>query len=295
MSAINGFLYKNKKILILLTLILISFILLFLSNKSAVNNFKKLGFSILYPFQYSSKSINDFLQNTVNSISELKKSKEELSKLSRELEQYKKIIIDFNEMETKIKKLNEQLSIKDSIKYDSEFCEIIGKDPENLFNIIIINKGSNSGIKINMPVISYIAGRRILIGKVVETIPFASKVMTIQNPKLSVGAIISNGNYNTIVQGSASRPGISKLYYVPKSYKLSNSGIDTIYTSGDSFIFPKGIEIGRIIKINESKRYEFFNEADIEISADISSIDYVIVLKVDYDKDNFNLYEGLKN
>jgi rod shape-determining protein MreC len=295
MPALKEYLNKNKRLVILIILILISFIFLFFSNKNAVNNFKKFGFSILYPFQYTTKSVGDFFENTINSISELKKSQEELTKLNQELEQYKKIIIDFNDMENKIKKLNEQLSMKDSIKYESEFCEIIGKDPENLFNIIIINKGSSSGIKTNMPVISYIAGRRILIGKIIETISFASKVMTVQNPKLSVGAIISNGNYHTVFQGSAIKPGFAKLNYVPKKYKINDSGLDIIYTSGDSFIFPRGIEIGRINKIIESKRYEFFNDADIEISADISSIDYVIVLKVNYDKDDFSLYEGLKN
>ncbi len=293
MSIIKGFLYKYKKILIFIVLLIISIFLMFNSSKNAVTNFKKIGFSILSPFQFAFNSVGNFFQNTINSISQLKKTQEEINSLRYELEQYKKIISDINEKDKDINKLKSLLELKNTIPYTSFACEIIGRDPKNLFDLLIINKGEIEGLKTNMPVIGYSGGKRTLIGKIVETSAFASKVVTLQNPRFNVGSIILKNEAHTIIQGSNKIPGIIKLLYVPKDFSIQENDVELVFTSGDSLIFPKGIEIGRIVKIYQSKRHENFNEADIQIAEDLSKIDYVLVLKLDYKKDDFKLLEGL--
>ena len=291
MSAIKGFLYKNKKIIIFILLILISLILIFSSKKEAVVKAKKEGFKLFSPFYFLVNSTGNFFMNTFNSISQLKKSQEELKKLRNELEQYKKIIIDFNEIKNENIQLRRTLELKEETIYDSVACEVIGRDPKKLFDILILNKGKKDGIKENMPVISYASGKKVLIGKVVEVTYNLSKIITLHNPKFSVSAVIlkDNNRIHTIIQGSNKMLGIVKLLYIPKEYFFGESDLDFIYTSGDSLIFPKGLEIGRIVKLYTSKRYEMFNEADVEMSVDLSKLDYVLVLKVDYKKDDFNL------
>ena len=118
-----------------------------------------------------------------------------------------------------------------------------------------------------------------------------SKIITLHNPKFSASAVIlkDNSRIHTIIQGSNKMLGLVKLLYIPKQYFFAESDIDFVYTSGDSLIFPKGLEIGRIVKLYTSKRYEMFNEADVQLSIDISKLDYVLVLKVDYQRDDFNL------
>ena len=249
MSAIKGFIYKNKKGIIFITLIVISFILMFTSSKRPVITFKKVGFSIIYPFQFTFNSLGNFFQNTFNSISQLKKIQEQLSNTRNELEQYKKIIIDFNELNNENITLKKILKLKKEMAYDSVTCEVIGMDPHRLFDVLIINKGSKHGIKENMPVISYAGGKKTLVGKIVETTRFASKVITLQNPKLSVGAVIVKNRVHRIIQGSNKSHGVVKLLYIPKKYNMSASETNYIYTSGDSFIFPRGIEIGKILEI----------------------------------------------
>ena len=121
---------------------------------------------------------------------------------------------------------------------------------------------------------------------------------SLHNPKFSVGAIISSNKTHTIVQGSNKIPGIVRLLYVPKNYVLSNTEVDAVYTSGDSLIFPSGLEIGKIVNIYPSKRYEMFNEADIKMSTGLSKINYVLVLQVDHKTDDFKLFlneKGIKD
>lgn len=291
MSVIKGFIYKNKKIITFVFLFIICLIFLFSSEKGAIVKIKKEGFKIFSPFHFVINSIGGFFHNTFNSISQLKERQEEIKNLRTELNQYKKIIIDFNEIKNENIRLRKLIDLKDDMIYDSVACEIIGRDPKNLFDILLLNKGKNAGIRENMPVITYGGGKNILVGKVVEVTPNLSKIITLHNPKFSANCVIlkSNNRIHTVIEGSNKMFGIVKLLYIPKQYYFAETDMDFIYTSGDSLIFPKGLEIGRIVKIHTSKRYEMFNEAEIQLSADLSKLDYVLVLKVNYKKEDFNL------
>jgi rod shape-determining protein MreC len=291
MSPIKSFLIKNKRISILILLVLISIVLMSFTNKNANLTIRKVFFSIVYPFQYSFNAIGNFSRDTVNSISELKKMKEELDSTRKELDQYKKVIIDFNELNNDNNSLRKLLELKQNITYDTVAGEIIGRDPQKMFDLLIINKGSYDGLKENMPVISYSSGKKVLVGKLVEVTPFASKVLTLNNVNFNAGAVIIRNRVHCLVKGNEEQPGIVKLLYIPKQYVISDQGMDFVYTSGDSLIFPQGLEIGKIIKVIPSEKYEVFNEALIQISVDLSKLEYVLVLKVESDKNNFKLLE----
>jgi rod shape-determining protein MreC len=283
---------KNKRGFSFILLVLISLILLSYSSKSETLNIRKISYSVISPFQYFFYYVGSFFQNTFNSISQLKKSQDELDRTKKELEQYKKIIIDFNVLNNENNSLKKLLELKQSVVYDSISAEIIGRDPQKLFDILIINKGSSSGLKENMPVISYTSGKKVLVGKIVEVYPISSKILTLNNSNFSVGAVITRNNIHCIVQGDNNKPGIVKLLYIPKQYVISDQGTDYIYTSGDSLLYPQGIEIGKITKLIASPKYEIFNEASVQISVDLAKLEYVLVLKADSSDNNFKIMEN---
>jgi rod shape-determining protein MreC len=291
MSVIKNFFSKNKRGSIFIILIVISLVLMTVTNKSTTLTFRKVGFSIIYPFQFSFNAVGNFFKETITSISELQKIKKELDLTKQELEQYKKVIIDFNELNIQNNEIRKLLELKQSVNYDSVAAEIIGRDPQRMFDVFVVNKGSHDGVKENMPVISFSSGKKVLVGKIVEVTPFASKILTLNNVNFYAGALIVRNRVHCIVKGNDIQPGIVKLLYIPKQYVISDQGIDYVYTSGDSLIFPQGLEIGKVIKVSPSAKYEVFNEALVQISVDLSKLEYVLILKVDVDKDNFKLLE----
>jgi rod shape-determining protein MreC len=292
MAPFKNFISKNKRGLTFVLFFLISLILLFYSSKSEKVTLSKVTFSVISPFENFFYSIGNFFQNTLNSISQLKKIQDELDRNKKELEQYKKIIIDFNVINNENNSLKKLLELKQSVAYDSIAAEIIGRDPQKLFDVLIINKGSNDGIKENMPVISYASGKKVLVGKIAEVSPFASKILTLNNSNFAAGCVIIRNRVHCIIQGENLKPGIVKLQYIPKEYVISEQGDDYVYTSGDSLLFPQGIEIGKITKLQPSPKYEVFNEALVQISIDLAKLEYVLILKVDHEKDNFMLMEN---
>ena len=184
------------------------------------------------------------------------------------------------------------MELRDSFNYKSMTAQIVGRDPANMFDYIIIDKGSKHGIKENMAVISYKNGRKALVGKVFAVTPFASKVMTLKNPDLRVGVVIDYDGTHCVIQGQRTADQEVKLLYVPKDFSLEKAGSPLVYTSGDSLFYSKGIEIGTITEIVPSKRFEIYNEAKVSMSEDYSKLEYVLVLMLDADKDNFKSLEN---
>mgnify|MGYP003293734663 CR=1 FL=1 len=74
---------------------------------------------------------------------------------------------------------------------------IINKDISNLSSTMVINAGKNSGIEVNMPVIT----EEGLVGYVVSVTNSTAKVQPIIDPSTSVSSAISTSRDGVIAQG----------------------------------------------------------------------------------------------
>lgn len=286
------FIFNHKRGLVTSVLLIVSVILIGLTETKVGISAGKIGFSIIYPFQYIFNSTGKGVNSVVNAVAERNKLEQQLNLAMIELEQYRKMLIDFNVIIKENSDLRNTLELRDSFNYKSMTAQIVGRDPANMFDYIIIDKGSKHGIKENMAVISYKNGRKALVGKVFVVTPFASKVMTLKNPDLRVGVVIDYDGTHCVIQGQRTADQEVKLLYVPKDFSLEKAGSPLVYTSGDSLFYSKGIEIGTITEIVPSKRFEIYNEAKVSMSEDYSKLEYVLVLMLDADKDNFKSLEN---
>lgn len=279
MSGFSGFIYSNKKNIIFIVLITISVSMMFFSDTRSLFILRNIGFSIISPFQIVFKSFENTVEGTMESVSENDRLRMELESARRELFQYRKIIMNFNTIRQENINLKKLLDLKDNMDYEGISAEIIARTPDNYYDTLVINKGSSDDIKENMPVISYANGKKVLVGKTISVTRFASKVLTLQSSKLSVGAIITESNTMCLIKGTNNSLGFADLVFIPKSVEFENGIESIIYTGGESHIYPKGIEIGKIIEFYPSNRYDSFKNAKVKISLDYSTLEYVLVLK----------------
>lgn len=286
------FIFNHKRGLVTFVLLIVSIMLIGLTETKVGISAGKIGFSIIYPFQYIFNSAGKGVNSIVNAVAERNKLEQQLNIAMIELEQYRKMLIDFNVIIKENSDLRNTLELRDSFNYKSVTAQIIGRDPANMFDYIVIDKGSKHGIKENMAVISYKNGCKALVGKIFAVTPFASKVMTLKNPDLQVGVVIDYNGTHCVVQGQRTADQEVRLLYVPKDFSLEEVGSPLVYTSGDSFFYSKGIEIGTITEIVPSKRFEIYNEAKVSMSEDYSKLEYVLVLMLDVDKDDFKNLEN---
>ena len=258
--------YKKKKtglIGIIITIIVL-ILLVVLSNmdtqklSSAENVFSYLVMPIQNGLTYLKNKItgnNSFFSD----VEHLKAENEDLKKKNSELEQ------SLREYEI-LKAENEKYK-----EYSTVPGYVINRDISNYSNTIIINVGKNDGIEPNMTVIS----DRGLVGHILSVTDTTAKVQTIIDTASSVSSTMSTTRDTIIVSGTLDDKSMLKATYIPTEATLVQG--DNVETSGLGGIYPKGIHIGTISQIVNTKnitdRYAMINPA-----VDFSKLETVLVI-----------------
>lgn len=143
--------------------------------------------------------------------------------------------------------LRELLSLTETSAIKSVPARVIGRDPSVWFNSITINRGSSSGVSVNMPVVT--AGG--IVGRVITVTPWSSQVMLLTDEKAGAGAVVGRlGESGALgsVRGRADLGiGLIEMRYVSGLEKVENG--DYVMTTGQDGIYPPGLNVGEVVDI----------------------------------------------
>lgn len=145
-------------------------------------------------------------------------------------------------------------------------ASVIGIESDNWYNIITIDKGAKSGVRINDVVITDLG----LVGTVYEVGTTWSKVREITDVDSSIGAVCARTGDRGVVEGDyALAPyGQCRLKYLSKDAKIVIG--DRIEISDTGSIYPKGVYIGRVVEISDGDdglTLSAIVESDIEFNS----------------------------
>lgn len=178
-------------------------------------------------------------------------------------------------------------TVIDSIKYHQKYtftaAKIINNNYAKKFNFLTINKGENQGIEREMAVVNSLG----VIGITDNTTESYARVQSILNRNSKINARLRNTNYFGTLGWDGLNYNTVQLSDIPRQAPLKIG--DTIETGGKSTIFPEGILIGTISKINKGNTAE--NMVYVKLFNDMSNLGYVYVVK-NLDKDEIKLLEN---
>jgi len=149
-------------------------------------------------------------------------------------------------------------------------ARVVGEDIKNWFKCIILDKGKSSGITIKMPVITPSG----LVGQVVETDRWVTKVMVINDTNSSVDVYVEGRNTRGILEGTGQT--VLKLKYIRKNDEIEIG--DKLITSGKDGIYPKGLATGIVTTVNRGKP-GIFSEIEVMPFNNFNILEEVLVLK----------------
>lgn len=259
-------------------LLLLSLIMLSFSTKSIILKPKEIGFTIFSMLQSGISGVGSFVSDTINSVGELRRLKEEYTEVQQKLTQYRELERDFLQIVNENRILREQLDFSSSLSFERIAAEIIAKDPGNEFSSIVINKGRRHGIEKDMSVIAFQDGFQGLVGKVIEAGAITSKVMPLYDGSCYVAARLQESRYEGLVQGGGN-PNVPLIMdYVRKRAKEEIQYGDLVTSSGMQSLYPKDIYIGRVRAMN-AQEWESSMELEVEPIIDFSRLEYVFILK----------------
>jgi rod shape-determining protein MreC len=149
--------------------------------------------------------------------------------------------------EAENERLKALLNLREQTDIKSVPARVIARDPSVWFNTITINRGSTSGVAVNMPVVT---GGGI-VGRVITVSPFASQVMLITDEKAGAGAVVGQlGQSGALgsVRGRADLGvGVIEMRYVSGLEQVEVG--DTVMTTGQDGIYPPGLNVGKVVDV----------------------------------------------
>jgi rod shape-determining protein MreC len=261
---------RIKKFWILIILIFAGLIFISTSTvRKSWNPITRLLVEIVAPFQKITRNTVRITEDLWLKYFGLINTSEENTRLKKEIDLLTMENFRYRELLATHQRLQQLLQFKDTTEQNVLAAQVIGRDPTGYFRSIIIDKGENSGIKVNMPVVNSNGA----VGQVVSLSYNYAKVLLVIDQNSSVDSIIQRSRDSGIIKGLS-----SKVCLMENVVKTSDIHVgDVVVTSGLGGVFPKGIPVGEVIEV-EDPPGELFKDVKIKPSVDFSKLEEVLVI-----------------
>jgi rod shape-determining protein MreC len=188
--------------------------------------------------------------------------------LKEEIEHMKLEQVRLNEDATQAHRLQALLAFKEQYISKTVPAQVIGSSGSDLSRSIYIDKGSEQGIQPDMAVITASG----IVGKVLHAYPSTSLVLLINDQSSGVGAILEKSRLQGVLRGTPN--GEVQLERVMSDEQVPAG--ETVLTSGGDQIFPKGLTVGTVSKVEGGK--DLFLNVKVKPAANLSRLEEVLVV-----------------
>ena len=198
------------------------------------------------------------------------------------------------EENTKLHNILNNIRQTDSLKNDSVtgdstfvyiFAKVISNSVNKRNNYIMINKGRNCDIEKEMAVVS----KNGLVGIVTGVSNHYAIIMSMLHQNTTISARIKKNNQLVNVVWGTDNYKTGTVKDIPSHLELFKG--DTVITSGNSLIFPAGINIGTIEKYVADSLINL-NSATLRFSTDFNALNYVYIIKNNAKKEQQSLIKN---
>ncbi|MFD2612569.1 rod shape-determining protein MreC [Paenibacillus gansuensis] len=212
---------------------------------------------------------------------------EENKSLKITVAQYARDRVKLNYLEEENERLKSKVNFterqKNANKYTFRYAEATAQSPDPYNHTITVNLGEKDGIVPNMAVMSELG----LVGRIVSTSAFYSNVQLISDldakesaAKAIAATTMSNGKLTKsfgMIESYDTKTGMLQMTKIPPNDPLKKG--DTVITSGLGGVYPRGIIIGTVMKV-EVGEFGITHVAEIKPAADLKQLQDVFIVEV---------------
>lgn len=272
-----GDFFKSRKfkVLIALFIMLIALMLRASWTGGLSPAIEQVAGAVVAPFQKLSSTISDGVSGFFRRYARADEVAQENEALRSEINELRAQLVNYEEYKHENEELRKYLDIEykeEHPDFEMTPAAVVARDPDSRFYSFTIDKGSLDGVAPYDPVVC----ADELVGRVKEVGLTYSKVITILDVEIDVGAYDARTRDIGIVNGSVAlaADGRCIMNYLPRESGAAQG--DLVVTSGGN-LYPKGLVIGKIARLDNAPG-NISLYAEIEPTADIRNLTDVMVI-----------------
>ncbi len=165
-------------------------------------------------------------------------------------------------------RLRKLLKLKKILDAPFITAQIVGRDPSQWFNTVIIDQGASEGILPGMPVVT----AEGVVGQVRNVSPHFAKILMANDSNSAIDALVQESRVQGLIKGNGNG---YFLHYVLKNNEVHKG--DVVVTSGMGGVFPKGLPVGAVSNVVRNRRGMFLR-IEVEPVVNFAQLEYLVVI-----------------
>lgn len=166
-------------------------------------------------------------------------------------------------------RLRALLGLKQEHQFPALAAEVVASDTTKYFRIAILNKGSNEGVEVNMPVIH----AQGVVGRVIWVSPNFCKVLLLTDPNSGCDVLVQRSRTSGVVTGL----GEDRLALKYVQYNHDVTPGDRVVTTGVAGIYPRGVLVGVVTSVEERGKGAFL-KVELAPAVDFSRLEEALII-----------------
>ena len=192
------------------------------------------------------------------------------SELEAEVARLQTQVIDLQQQVTETNILSALVDFaRANPQYTYKAAAVIGRDPSPFLHYVIINVGSNEGVRPGMPVVT----DKGLVGRVDAVIAEAARVQLVTDAASAINVRLQASNTEAMLVGSVT--GDLTMDMIPQDATIEVGNV--VLTSGLGGNYPANILVGQVASVRKLPS-ELFQEAAIQPNVDYNKLQFVLVI-----------------
>ncbi len=167
-------------------------------------------------------------------------------------------------------RLQQLLSFKEKYIYQTVPAQVIGTSGTDMSRILIVDKGSKDGLRIDMPVITPDG----IVGKVKDVFPHTAQILEISDQSSGAGVMLETTRIRGVLRGNAY--GQPQIINILPDDRIQPG--ERVLTSGGDQIYPRGLTVGYVDKVVNDPERNPYIDVVIRPAATLSRLEEVLII-----------------
>lgn len=223
---------------------------------------------VVEPFQSGASGAFSFLEGAGEAVFGGVRLRRENQELRQEIARLRSEVQESRERVAAAARCERLLEYREGSGLRLAAAGVIGHDAGSLYHTIVIDRGSADGLKANQAVLTPEGA----VGRIIRVYPRSALVLLLVDRSSGIDAVVQRTRDQGVVQGLGGQA--CELKYVARQAELMIG--DYVVTSGAGGVFPKGIWIGQVSRVQ--KGGYLFQHVEVQPTAPLDRLEEVLVV-----------------